>query len=243
VRPFVLAALLVALGACWSSQEDVAAGDDGQLDPQGYGECASAADCVLAASTCCACPDFAMPDMGWEDGCQDIECPMPADCPAIAADCVEGACTTVCAPVTCDLSCEGGFAADAAGCLVCACGAGETPPASCVEDADCVEVPADCCGCAQGGEDTAVPAAYADAAVESLMCPTDPACPQIDVCDPSAAPRCVSGTCALVPGTSDGLDVGCGRPDLPTCPEGTVCVLNADSDAQSQGVGTCQPGV
>jgi hypothetical protein len=243
VRAFVLTALLLALGACWSAQEDVAAGDDGGQEPQDYGECETAADCVLAASTCCACADFSMPDMGWQDGCADIECPMPADCPAIAAACVDGACTTTCAPVACDLSCSDGFASDAAGCLVCACAGGEVPPSTCLEDADCVQIPADCCGCAQGGADTAAPADTAEAIVEAMMCSNDPACPQVDVCDPGAAPRCVSGTCALVPASSDGLDVGCGRPDLPMCPEGTVCVLNADSDAQSQGVGTCQPPV
>jgi hypothetical protein len=104
-----------------------------------------------------------------------------------------------------------------------------------------VRIPADCCGCERGGEDRAAPATLADDLVESLMCPADPACPDVDVCDPSSVPRCLGGTCVLAGAPMDAETSECGRPDLPPCPDGTVCVLNADAEASSQGVGTCEP--
>jgi hypothetical protein len=232
-----VALLTLLLAGCSLYRADVqsVAGDDTMPGI----ECETAADCMLAASSCCACPDFAMP-AGSPNGCDQVECPMPADCPPLVAACDQGVCTTACAPAPCDLQCDGGFLTDPNGCLACACGADTDPPSACTVDADCVEVPADCCGCAHGGSDQAVPAADAEAAAEALMCPSSPACPDVDVCDPSLVPRCLGGGCVLAPSTMDGLGSFCGTPDLPPCPDGTVCVLNADPDANQQGVGTCQ---
>jgi hypothetical protein len=180
-----------------------------------------------------------------DDSCDAVDCPPPPEpCADLRAACVDGVCAAVCAPVACELSCGSGFEVDAAGCLTCACAAPPPAAVACTEDAECVQVAADCCGCARGGADTAVPAAEADRFSESLMCPDPPsgaACPEVDVCDPSEAPRCRGGQCVLEGDPDDGADApGCGRPDLPTCPEGTVCVLNADPEASMDGVGSCQ---
>lgn len=250
MRPVVLATL-IALAACdLPPPRDEAAGDD-DLGPVAA-ECVTADDCVLAASTCCGCPDFAMPDLGWQDGCEVVECPSPdpdpadpqgAGCAPVVAACDRGTCTVACALVACDLTCADGFVMDDAGCLRCACAGAEDPVSECVDDAECVRVPADCCGCARGGADAAAPADEADSRVDQLDCPADPAdaaCPEIDVCDPTLAPRCVAGRCTLAgpPPASDGL---CGAPDLAPCPDGTVCVLNADEGATRAGLGTCRP--
>lgn len=238
-----LVALCLLVGACGWPASDVqsANDDDGNYGPA---ECAAASDCVLASTTCCGCAEFAMPDEGWSSGCEDIECPEPEGaCPAVTAACIDGSCALACAPLECDLSCDGGFVRDSAGCLACECAGGDGPVAECSVDTDCVQVPADCCGCADGGADTAVPASEAESMMDSLMCPTDPACPDVDVCDPSLTARCLGGTCTLtgMAGT-DAVPGECGTPELPPCPDGTVCVLNADDEASSQGVGTCQPG-
>ncbi len=234
--------MLLLAGCQLYAAESADVGSPGDDDAAGGTECVIAEDCVLATSTCCDCPDYATTDRN--DSCSDIECPMPdpAGCPAIVPACVEGYCTTACEPLSCDESCEAGFAMDAAGCLVCECAAGGAPMPSCVADTDCVAVPADCCGCARGGTDTAVPASEADGYMAGLMCESDAACPEVDVCDPGAVPRCISGQCQLGAGATDPNDgeQACGRPDLPACPEGTVCVLNADPDASMQGVGSCR---
>lgn len=236
--------LLAVLGGCNIAQEDALnAGDDSGAPAT---ECAMAADCVLASSSCCGCPEFAMPDQGWVDGCEVVECPPPEDdapCGAVTADCVSGVCTVACQPVTCELSCEGGFAVDATGCQVCACAGGSDAP-QCTLDTDCVAVAADCCGCARGGADTAVPAGEVGLHDDRLDCPSDPgesACPEVDVCDPSATARCVGGQCTLgAGGAPSDPALACGRPDLPPCPEGSACVLNSDPEAAMQGLGTCQ---
>lgn len=240
MRLAVLALLLLAGCPRFAAEDNVSAGGDD--DASGNVECETAEDCVLATSTCCDCPDYATSER--TDSCEDIECPTPPSaCPEIAAACVDGYCTTACVTDTCELECDAGFAMDAAGCLVCECAVGGAPEPGCSADADCVAVPADCCGCARGGADTAVPAADADDYMSGLMCESDAACPEVDVCDPAEVPQCVSGQCRL--GAAEDADPNdgvqeCGRPDLPPCPEGTVCVLNADPDASMQGVGTCQ---
>lgn len=240
----VLALCLLGLAACVVSHEQTAgAGGDDSLAPEGA-ECATADDCVAVSATCCGCPGYAQPG-DRQDGCDDVECPAdpPGACPDLVTACVDGACTLACAPVTCEMTCPDGFAADEAGCLTCACAAPPDAPGACVVDGDCAQVPADCCGCARGGADTAVPVGAVDAHVEGLGCPADPteaACPEIDVCDAAAAPRCVAGQCVLQPAGADAESPHCGRPDLPPCPEGAVCVLNADPDASMDGVGTCQ---
>ena len=68
--------------------------------------------------------------------------------------------------------------------------------------------------------------------------PASPQCPAIDACEPGAAPACVQGRCELV--TAAGLPPdACGRPDLPACPAGTVCTVNASDPGNVQGVGVC----
>src|SRR5690606_40804527 len=58
----------------------------------------------------------------------------------------------------------------------------------------------DCCGCARGGMDTAVPASEVAAHEAALMCPQDPSCPDVDTCAPELAARCIAGACTLVAG-------------------------------------------
>jgi hypothetical protein len=237
---------VVATGACDFAHGTLEGAPDDDADGVAP-ECATAADCIVASTTCCGCGEYAMPDDGLADSCEDVPCdPDPsADCPPLIAACVDGVCTTACQAITCDLSCPAGFAIDGAGCLSCQCASGPPSDAECSIDADCAQVPADCCGCARGGADTAVPVDQVTSFGESLMCPADPgdaACPEVDVCDPALAAHCEAGRCVL----SDAFDIDevpptCGRPDLPPCPTGTVCVLNADSEASMEGLGTCQP--
>jgi hypothetical protein len=75
-----------------------------------------------------------------------------------------------------------------------------------------------------------------------LMCDVTPQCPSLaPTCDPDAVLACQQGRCAL--STAGALPAdACGRPDLPACPAGQVCVINGDSaPAQEQGVGVCRP--
>ena len=108
-------------------------------------------------------------------------------------------------------------------------------------------MPADCCGCARGGADTAVPAAEADAYVMGLGCPANPGevpCPEVTTCAADVGPRCILGQCVL--GDSSlgppPLPPGaCGRADLPACPAGQACVINQDPAGNPLGVGVCTP--
>lgn len=254
---FRLAFALVLAGCTSSSGENLAAddgtGDDGS-DSGGGGaggspevvECALAADCVPANSTCCECPAFAVPAAsGYEEACADVTCdPPPTGCSLTEPACTGGRCELVCSPVITDRSCATGFARDDFGCLLDACA--DAAP-ECDRDADCVEVPADCCGCASGGSDTAVPAGTEAEYHDSLDCPADPSCPGVNVCDPDSAPRCIAGSCQLVapPPPTDGdtaPTVLCGTADTAPCPGGQVCVLNHPDapDATQAGAGSCQ---
>jgi hypothetical protein len=215
-------------------------------DPMGgVAECASDADCVGAASSCCMCPTFALPaSSGWGAACAQTACDPAPSCAEVRPACEQGACVLACAPLACALSCAGGFAVDAAGCEVCACAAADNAPPECTVDADCAEVPADCCGCAKGGAEAAIPAADVAAHAAALMCPPQPACPGVDVCTPGTAARCEAGRCALdEPGAQlPPLPAGaCGRPDLPACPAGQICTLNTSEAAETAGVGVCAP--
>jgi hypothetical protein len=111
------------------------------------------------------------------------------------------------------------------------------PPAGgCTADTDCARTRADCCGCQRGGFDTAVLAANRATFDASLMCSAQPFCPGVDTCT-ADVPTCVAGRCALVSPT---LPAGaCGRPDLPACPAGEVCIANASDQANMHGVGVC----
>lgn len=198
-------------------------------------ECRSDGDCAAAAAKCCDCPTFAVPvgDPAHR-ACASVMCPMSV-CPAnVRAACAQGACVLACVPMVCTASCADGYALDAAGCLSCACQAVANP--SCTVDGDCARVRADCCGCGNGGADTAVPTADVAQYDASLGCPPSPSCPSGNTCAPDLAPHCVQGACELVPALPAGA---CGRPDLPACPAGQVCTVNANASATREGVGVC----
>ena len=235
--------LLLLVTGCPSTAKDLVqpnnfAGDGGGgLAPAV--PCVEDGDCALAGATCCACPSFAVAaaDPGLKT-CGTINCP-PSVCPAnLRAACTMGTCQVACAPLACSATCATGFAADASGCLTCDCV--QPGPDACTQDRDCVEVKADCCGCAQGGSDFAILAAQAAAYEASLGCPQSPACPNQNVCVPNAGAHCAQGACALEAPTPLPANA-CGRPDLPTCPAGQACVVNANADADGQGVGVCTP--
>jgi hypothetical protein len=212
-------------------------------------ECQVAEDCVLAASTCCECPTFGAPTASrFEDGCEDVRCEQQTDCGNVEAACDVGRCVMRCAAVIADRSCAEGFVRDAAGCLMNECDDfdGNGVDAECVFAQDCTIVPADCCGCARGGNDMAIPVSEAASYLGAMACDDDATCPEIDVCEAVVA-ECVAGECKLVadsptpePGEDDAL---CGSTELPACPAGQVCVLNDpdSSEAAIQGLGVCRP--
>lgn len=253
-----LPALLLGLAGCFQVQSESLDGDDNGPDPNDGldAECATAADCTGASASCCECPTYALPvASGWQDSCEDVTCEVPPSCAAAPA-CEQNQCVLRCLPVTCDLQCPGGFAADALGCLSCACSESPSPPAECSLDTDCVQVPADCCGCARGGADVAVPQGQVDSYDDGLGCSGTETCPGVNVCDAGVVPRCIGGACTLAepppadpdpPPDGDGgsmTDTYCGSPDLPPCPTGQVCVLNdpAAMDASEAGLGVCRSG-
>ncbi len=260
---FLLLGILVLapLGACFDQGSDLKSEGSPNSDPMAPEEdgdnlgggasasCQEASDCVLAASTCCECPTFAVPaGQGYDAGCEEVNCEPSGLCPAVEPVCDSGQCLLVCSPLIADKICNFGFVIDEAGCLLNECAASPDSVASeCEIDADCVQVPADCCGCAFGGSDKAVPEALVDDSAEFLNCPVDPACPGIDVCKVDETAQCISGSCALV--STAGLDeppgtvstTFCGTAALPACATGSVCVLNdiSANDASAMGVGSC----
>lgn len=259
VRYALALAAVAALAGCPSlASEDNDPG--GYVPPQGgggdIGECAIDSDCRAAGPTCCECPTHALPATSESfDACDDASnCDPGGDCALTEAVCASGQCVLQCAAVSCELSCESGFRADDFGCLTCECEEPLTGGTMCADDLDCVQVPADCCGCARGGADTAVPAADAEAFTGAFDCDSQPACPDVDVCDADSEPRCVNGTCQLAAGGGDNgedADGGasapqpayCGTPEYPPCPAGSECVLNDPdaNDANMAGVGVCLP--
>lgn len=249
-------AILAQAGCFNSSGESLSADEDrGDDDDSGGGaespeanECAIAPDCVPAGSTCCECPAFAVAaSSGYEEGCSDVACdPAPTGCALTEPACVGGRCQLICSSIITERVCPTGFERDDFGCLLDACAEAGGQGSECDLDDDCVQVPADCCGCARGGSDTAVPAGTEDDYSDGLQCPPEPSCPDVDVCDPSAAPRCIGGTCQLASPPSDPDDgppsVLCGTADAPPCPEGQMCVLNHPDagDATQVAAGSCQ---
>ena len=233
--------LLVALTGCLGkTAADAANGGD---DKDGAPElaCIDDSQCVAVAPTCCDCPTYAttIGDPTYQ-ACADVMCPPNmGTCPPVTAGCNSmGSCELrKCTAIQCPADCPGGYAPDANGCLTCACA--EPSSGGCMTDNDCVETRGDCCGCAQGGKDIAVLKSDQAAYDGSLMCPAQPTCPGINVCDSGQGPHCVSGGCVL---TANALPANaCGRPDLPPCPPGTHCTVNASDPANMQGVGTCEP--
>jgi hypothetical protein len=243
VRSIVL--LLLVCSGCFGGLEGSKAlgGDDGIGSGSGppNSGCFQKSDCVPAATTCCECPTFATnakdPNVL---ACAGVECPIDTVCPGnVEADCLDNQCVLTCAPTACATeTCPAGFATDANGCLTCSCamspGAG-----GCVGDRDCVATRADCCGCQNGGTDTAVLASDASKFDTMLGCPQQPQCPGINTCTAGDTPRCVGGGCELlsVPPPPN----ACGRPDLPSCAAGEVCTVNASDPANLYGVGVCVP--
>ena len=235
--------LLLLVTACPAKSQDAIAPNAFPGDAAGGlapgVACVEDTDCALSGATCCACPSFAVAanDPGLKT-CAAVNCPM-MDCPQnLRAACTRGTCQLACAAVACSTSCATGYAADANGCLTCDCL--QPGPEACVRDQDCVDVKADCCGCALGGSDIAILASQAAAYGASLGCPQSPQCPNQNVCEPGAVAHCSQGGCVLeaprpLPANA------CGRPDLPACPAGQTCVVNANADADAQGVGVCTP--
>ena len=246
MRP-LLFVLLVALAGCFGALDSRAATeDDGDGGGSGSGmggasfeECRFADDCVPAGPKCCDCPTHAVPvDDPAQKACENVDCPLPTCGSPMEAACEGGKCVLVCSPVACDsASCADGFATDANGCLTCQCAIPTST--ECNADNQCARVRADCCGCALGGNDTAVPAGSVTAWEQQLMCPANPSCPEVNTCAPDLAARCVAGECTLVAGLLP--PNACGRPDLPACPQGEVCTVNASDPATMQGVGVCLP--
>jgi Antistasin family len=241
----VFVALVLALAGCPGSFEGDALGGSDDQGGSGSGavplnECHAAADCVPAGPKCCDCPTHAVPkDDPALLACESVGCAPNNTCGSpMQADCDEGRCVLVCAPVACDasLSCSDGFATDDNGCLVCACATATV--GECAGDTDCSRVRADCCGCALGGNDTAIPTSQVAAYEAQLNCSPNPSCPDVNTCAPELSARCIAGTCTLVSGSLP--PNACGRPDLPACPDGEVCTVNANDQATMQGVGVCQ---
>lgn len=252
MRTLLLTFVVLLAGCTRLAFEDASptqSGGDG--DDNGAGapsHCVRDSDCATAAATCCGCPAFAVhvADPVNRACASGIVCPPDETCPAEVRDSVraacdsEGGCYLACVEMTCGnpTSCPTGFAVDpTTGCLSCECAA----PAldGCVDDGDCVQTRADCCGCDEGGTDTAVLASEQAAYDATLGCMASPACPQVNVCASNVTPTCVQGRCEL---TMGGLPPNaCGRADLPDCPQGTACTVNADDQASMLGVGVCVP--
>ncbi len=238
------ALVLVLVAACTSESPNAETimGDGGGSDGGGnggsIGECDIDSDCVAAGARCCDCPTFAMPVDPDNNICAGVSCPMPnPSClNDVHAACAQGQCVLACDVVECDQECPDGFAIDANGCSTCSCFA--VTDRTCNAGSDCTEVPADCCGCALGGSDTAVPSGDVASFQAGLDCPTSPSCPGVNTCQADLDPACVQGACALQPPLPANA---CGRPDLAACGSGTICALNSDPVATAQGVGTCIP--
>ena len=154
----------------------------------------------------------------------------------------------VCAPIITTKTCPLGFERDVQGCLTDICIVPEPGQITeCEQDSQCVQIPADCCGCSAGGADRAVAAERADSELEALECPDNPTCPDVNACDEAEVPQCLAGRCVLAISVGEdvmnGVDALCGTPELGACDDGMECVLNAISskDASELGVGSCQP--
>lgn len=206
-------------------------------------ECTSDDDCILAGASCCACPSYAVPLADSSLGaCDGVSCPYPDCSNNVQARCVGHTCKMECLALVCSNVCQYGFARADDGCLTCNCAGSGT----CADDRDCYEEPADCCGCHDGGSDTAVGSDELAAHAESLECPPDPICPGTNVCDPEAHARCFGTRCYFVPGVDEtfpGQTFLCGRAELGPCPatQGVTwtCAVNVLAAANAQGAGVC----
>ena len=244
---FALVAMLALVAGCPGAikEDGQAAGDDGNGSGSGFGsvpaECAQAIDCVPAGPKCCDCPTHAVPASDpTQKACAAVDCgPMSCGSPMEAA-CVNQRCELVCAPVACDAnaSCPYGFETDANGCLTCTCAQAPSAP-QCSLDNECARVKDDCCGCAMGGKDTAIPQTDVASHDAMLGCSANPSCPGGNTCAADLSARCVQGECELVSGQIPAN--ACGRADLAMCPAEQACTVNANDQATMYGVGVCQP--
>jgi hypothetical protein len=241
-------ALLVVLVAGCPAQPDFrhdTLGSGSDLFDGGFGsgmapaQCLIDQDCAAVGAKCCDCPTYAVPTTDPADvACNDVVCNPAPTCPGnVHAACDTGRCVLACTSMVCPASCPQGYALDADGCLTCACAPLPAAP-QCGSDPDCVETRADCCGCALGGSDTAVPASQQATFDLGLNCPSSPACPDVNTCEPGYGARCIEGGCVLTTATPSGA---CGRDDLAACPSGQVCTINVNHAASMQGLGVCQP--
>jgi len=241
----LLVTLALCAGCFGNAAELSGVADDGPQDGFGAvpGQCGVDSDCVPAGASCCDCPTFATTiDDPKVAACEQVDCDTNVCSTNVAATCdpVIHECVLACAPLTC-LECPSGYETEANGCLSCTCAAPPPTTPECVADNDCVRVRADCCGCDNGGEDTAVPQLGAAGFDASLNCSSTPTCPGMtnQSCDPTAQARCIRGACALA--TEPMPDDACGRADLPACPAGTTCQINVSDSASLYGVGVCRP--
>jgi Antistasin family len=235
VRLAILTVLLVACSNSFDAADGVG-GDDGFGADNA--ECMVDNDCAAAAAKCCDCPTFALPKSDPTiQACAAAGCPV-STCPTnVAPSCsAQGRCELSCVKMACDNTCADGYAVDDNGCLSCECA--QVATRECTDDTSCVEAPADCCGCAQGGADTSVPTDQLMTYEAGLGCSSSPTCPGNDTCVASEAPSCVQGTCALVQPLPANA---CGRTDLPACASGSSCFINAPNNdpATDHRVGLC----
>jgi hypothetical protein len=231
--------LLVVLAGCEGSRVGIPttgeSGSGGEIL-----ECRRDDECVAAGVKCCDCPEFAVPmSDASHRACDGVPCPSK-HCPHnVRAACDDGRCVLTCVPMACEQSCLFGYAADRSGCLTCEC----TLPVltGCILPSDCVEVRADCCGCARGGRDTAVLRDDASDYEAGLRCPATPQCPVANTCEAADEPQCIRGRCVLA--VAERLPSNaCGRIDLPPCGDGQVCVVNGHNlRVNKEGVGLCMP--
>ena len=232
---FLIVSFVLLAAGCPGSAQDPLVMGIGSGDA--VAACHVDSDCVAAAAKCCDCPTYATPRTDSSiDACGGVTCPS-STCPQnVRPACTEGRCELACVAMACSASCSDGFVVDGSGCLTCGCA--QVQVRECTAAGDCTRVAADCCGCAHGGLDTAVPTPNVASYQGGLACPSSPSCPAGNSCPAELAPACVQGVCDLVlplPAAA------CGRLDLPGCPSGQICTVNANSTATAQAVGVCVP--
>lgn len=243
MRSLAALALFAAAAAACGGFDDRGVGEPGYEDdgpgaglPRPRQPCDDDSDCVAVGATCCGAPSYAVnrDDPSYR-ACAGVSCPDPEMGSDVAAVCSAAQqCELACPPTETELACVDGFDRSTGGCLVASCAVRD---AQCTLDSECVRTREDCCGCARGGRDTAVPASQRAAFDAALGCDDEPACPGIDSCT-DELPTCAQGRCDLLPP----LPVGaCGRRDLPSCAPSETCMLNINDVANLHGVGICTP--
>ena len=175
---------------------------------------------------------------GWGDACERRRVPDAArQCPSDVEAVLRSRRTAslACVADACDRPAPTGYAIDATGCLSCAVRGG--PPAPpCSVDTDCVRAPADCCGCARGRQDTAVPAAEARRVRRAARLPRPAGLPRGSTSAIRRRRHAASqGRCELARAARRHRPM----PDVvaPTCrraPSGETCVINTADATEGQ---------